>query len=111
MLVALAFVQDVVGSDAVLGWAGVDELGDPGAAPLFLLGIGVPMAGLALVSAWVSRRNEREADPEALELLGDPSSFVARRSEEHTSELKSLMGISYAVFGVKKTPLLTITLR
>jgi STE24 endopeptidase len=77
MLVALAFVQYVVGSDAVLGWAGVDELGDPGAAPLFLLGIGVPMAGLALLSAWVSRRNEREADLEALELLGDPSSFVA----------------------------------
>jgi STE24 endopeptidase len=77
MLVALAFVQYVIGSDTVLGWAGVDDLGDPGAAPLFLLGIGVPMAGLALVSAWVSRRNEREADLEALELLGDPTSFVA----------------------------------
>jgi Zn-dependent protease with chaperone function len=60
----------------VLGWAGVDDLGDPGAAPLFLLGIGIPMAGLGLVSAWVSRRNEREADLEALELLGDPTSFV-----------------------------------
>jgi STE24 endopeptidase len=77
MLVALAFVQYVIGSDTVLGWAGVEDLGDPGAAPLFLLGIGVPMAGLALVSAWVSRRNEREADLEALELLGDPTSFVA----------------------------------
>lgn len=77
MLAALAFVQYVVGSDTVLGWAGVEDLGDPGAAPLFLLGIGVPMAALALVSAWVSRRNEREADLEALELLGDPSSFVA----------------------------------
>ncbi len=77
MLVALAFVQYVVGSDSVLGWAGVDDLGDPGAAPLFLLGLGIPMAGLGLVSAWVSRHNEREADLEALELLGDPSSFVA----------------------------------
>lgn len=76
MLIALAFVQYVVGSDTVLGWAGVDDLGDPGAAPLFLLGIGVPMALLGLVSAWVSRRNEREADLEALELLGDPTSFV-----------------------------------
>jgi STE24 endopeptidase len=76
MLVALAFVQYVVGSDVVLGWAGVDDLGDPGAAPLFLLGIGIPMVGLGLVSAWVSRRNEREADLEALELLGDPTSFV-----------------------------------
>jgi len=77
MLIALAFVQYVIGSSTVLGWAGVDDLGDPAAAPLFLLGIGVPMAALALVSAWVSRRNEREADLEALELLGDPSSFVA----------------------------------
>lgn len=76
MLIALAFVQYVVGSDLVLRWAGVDDLGDPGAAPLFLLGIGVPMALLGLVSAWVSRRNEREADLEALELLGDPTSFV-----------------------------------
>jgi len=76
VLVALAFVQHVVGSDAVLGWAGVDDLGDPGAAPLFLLGLGLPMAVLGLVSAWWSRRNEREADLEALELLGDPTSFV-----------------------------------
>lgn len=77
MLVALAFVQYVIGSDTVLGWAGVDDLGDPGAAPLFLVGLGIPMAALAVVSAWVSRRNEREADLEALELLGDPTSFVA----------------------------------
>jgi STE24 endopeptidase len=76
VLVALAFVQHVVGSDTVLGWAGVDDLGDPGAAPLFLLGLGLPMALLGLVSAWWSRRNEREADLEALELLGDPTSFV-----------------------------------
>lgn len=77
MLLALAFVQYAIGSDTSLGWAGVDGLGEPGAAPLFLLGIGLPMTGLALVSAWVSRRNEREADLEALELLGDPTSFVA----------------------------------
>lgn len=77
MLITLAFVQYVIGSDTVLGWAGVDDLGDPGAAPLFLLGLGLPMAALGLVSSWVSRRNEREADLEALELLGDPTSFVA----------------------------------
>jgi len=76
VLVALAFVQHVVGSDAVLGWAGLDDLGEPGAAPLFLLGLGLPMTVLGLVSAWWSRRNEREADLEALELLGDPTSFV-----------------------------------
>src|SRR3546814_10759311 len=31
-----------------------------------------------------------------------PIEFVGRRSEEHTSELQSLMRISYAVFGLKK---------
>src|SRR3546814_2103366 len=32
----------------------------------------------------------------------DPSSALKRRSEEHTSELQSLMRISYAVFCLKK---------
>src|SRR3546814_1385557 len=31
-----------------------------------------------------------------------PTTFSARRSEEHTSELQSLMRISYAVFCLKK---------
>src|SRR3546814_5548169 len=31
-----------------------------------------------------------------------PIAFTARRSEEHTSELQSLMRISYAVFCLKK---------
>src|SRR3546814_4209031 len=44
---------------------------------------------------------------EALHLLGDDREAAAgiagtRRSEEHTSELQSLMRISYAVFCLKK---------
>src|SRR3546814_8179556 len=34
---------------------------------------------------------------------GTPFVFIAQRSEEHTSELQSLMRISYAVFCLKKT--------
>src|SRR3546814_5573225 len=34
--------------------------------------------------------------------LGGPDRPAARRSEEHTSELQSLMRISYAVFCLKK---------
>src|SRR3546814_1428675 len=34
--------------------------------------------------------------------LGRDASFLASRSEEHTSELQSLMRISYAVFCLKK---------
>src|SRR3546814_9452232 len=46
--------------------------------------------------------------PNALKLMGNticehaPSAFAIRRSEEHTSELQSLMRISYAVFCLKK---------
>src|SRR3546814_10285788 len=38
------------------------------------------------------------------EILGD---FVLFRSEEHTSELQSLMRISYAVFCLKKKNMIT----
>src|SRR3546814_10851566 len=39
------------------------------------------------------------------DLLGGPgvAAFAVLRSEEHTSELQSLMSISYAVFCLKKT--------
>ncbi len=77
MLITLAVVQAIAGSDTVLGWAGVDSLGDPGSAPMFLMVFGIPSAVLGVASAWMSRRHEREADLEALELLGDPTSFVA----------------------------------
>src|SRR3546814_2046164 len=36
------------------------------------------------------------------ELFADDRQFVGERSEEHTSELKSLMRNSYAVFCLKK---------
>src|SRR3546814_5148487 len=40
---------------------------------------------------------------EALRFLATANKY-SRRSEEHTSELQSLMRISYAVFCLKKTP-------
>src|SRR3546814_7546239 len=39
----------------------------------------------------------------AASTLGGTSDSAASRSEEHTSELQSLMRISYAVFCLKKT--------
>src|SRR3546814_6526042 len=47
---------------------------------------------------------------DAEDLLADPH-FTARdaRSEEHTSELQSLMRISYAVFCLKKKKLIKTT--
>src|SRR3546814_7337134 len=39
----------------------------------------------------------------------DPEQYILQRSEEHTSELQSLMRISYAVFCLKKKKKKTIT--
>src|SRR3546814_5182759 len=49
------------------------------------------------------RRELATAGRGASELLGAASSISLDRSEEHTSELQSLMRISYAVFCLKKT--------
>src|SRR3546814_9919595 len=65
-----------------IGFVMVGVVGNISITKLFIAGIapGLMMA-LALVATWT---------------------FQARRSEEHTSELQSLMRISYAVFCLKK---------
>src|SRR3546814_2124371 len=54
-----------------------------------------------------NRRRKGPSEQEALKSFARPSSNAlrpskSRRSEEHTSELQSLMRISYAVFCLKK---------
>src|SRR3546814_7245343 len=56
-----------------------------------------------------AQASDRDARPGKAHALGNaagdphpPGAGVARRSEEHTSELQSLMRISYAVFCLKK---------
>src|SRR3546814_8737529 len=44
----------------------------------------------------------KEAGLPYIVVLTDPTTGGVSRSEEHTSELQSLMRISYAVFGLKK---------
>src|SRR3546814_7947693 len=55
-----------------------------------------------------SRVDQFEMSDRVDEAAGEPS---ARRSEEHTSELQSLMRISYAVFCLKKKKQQTTLLR
>src|SRR3546814_14023324 len=62
--------------------------GERGAQPLALGGL------VAIFSAWHDRQSQH--------LPGDGLAARRRRSEEHTSELQSLMRISYAVFCLKK---------
>src|SRR3546814_5423553 len=61
-------------------------------------------AGVSIRADWKSAMSDQEA---ATSVIGDSLMclcrlHIARRSEEHTSELQSLMRISYAVFCLKK---------
>src|SRR3546814_3828961 len=62
-----------------------------------LLYIVVPVIAAQLWRGWLLRRHGSAALETTLHRL-DPWSTAALRSEEHTSELQSLMRISYAVF-------------
>src|SRR3546814_6408653 len=58
------------------------------------------------MSAFLTKRNSAQATTQSELLRYERSAFRALRSprsEEHTSELQSLMRISYAVFCLKKT--------
>src|SRR3546814_3569067 len=69
-----------------------------------LMVIGMPV-GVALGIAGTLAIVMSNLDTQWFGLLAVPQSFyagLAKRSEEHTSELQSLMRISYAVFCLKK---------
>src|SRR3546814_7951617 len=60
--------------------------------------------GLVLLIRWVRKKFHPPAEEELekAEKKISRSEFLSKRSEEHTSELQSLMRISYAVFCLKK---------
>src|SRR3546814_7938722 len=58
--------------------------------------------GLPTFSEWSSNNMDRETGPSLSNMPGMRISHCLKRSEEHTSELQSLMRISYAVFCLKK---------
>src|SRR3546814_6489184 len=61
-------------------------------------------AGRSWDKGWPSahQRIDPQAPPEKRSAIRKRASAAAPRSEEHTSELQSLMRISYAVFCLKK---------
>src|SRR3546814_1383834 len=68
----------------------------------------VPKGKTHIISNWCSPRNNQSERDLAPDLPGRPVPLwgpivgLQARSEEHTSELQSLMRISYAVFCLKK---------
>src|SRR3546814_5186097 len=91
------------------GQEGLDDLRQPhpDIAPHVRIAVAGNRENLAAFAEQVERlqdQDEREEDREGAdeEQAADIERHRARRSEEHTSELQSLMRISYAVFCLKK---------
>src|SRR3546814_1840041 len=55
-----------------------------------------------VISGWTSSLRNTSHDTSVMPAVGDLPTMKRPRSEEHTSELQSLMRISYAVFCLKK---------
>lgn len=71
-------------------WAGLEGIGDPAGLPLLLVVAQVAGTVTSLVTSWVSRAHEREADLEALELLGQPDAVVEMLRRLHVKNLADL---------------------
>src|SRR3546814_9566318 len=95
--VALAFKRRFPTIMAAYGDACRSKLLVPGGCLLLSLPDGRKWAALATKNHWRDASQLRWVQSGLFELAQQ-----ARRSEEHTSELQSLMRISYAVFCLKK---------
>src|SRR3546814_1457534 len=78
-------------------------VGMGGVADAAAFGLAALQPEARLLSLWpVDDEGELHRLPAGTGIEGREADVVARRSEEHTSELQSLMRISYAVFCLKK---------
>ena len=85
-----AVLRVALGWDKALEWAGVPSLADPAAVPLFLLVFPLGSALTGLLSAWVTRAHEREADIFGLEVTRDADAASAMLRSLHTDNLADL---------------------
>lgn len=60
----------------ILNFAGVKSLGDPAALPLFMLLFTVVSYVMTFLNSFLARKNEREADFDALELTGNVDAYT-----------------------------------
>ncbi|MCB1015598.1 MAG: M48 family metalloprotease [Acidimicrobiales bacterium] len=68
----------------------VPLIGQPAALPILLFGVQAGFAVTGLVSGWVSRAFERQADLEALELLQQPQVMLDMQRRLHVKNLADL---------------------
>lgn len=76
--------------DGLWSWAGIDGIGDPASLPVLLLAIQVGFGVMGLGMGFVSRAFERQADVEALELLGEPDLMRDMLRRLHVKNLADL---------------------
>lgn len=89
-LVAFVALWGVAQWSALWDAVGVDGIGDPTGLPLVALVAQVVGAAVGLATAWVARGHERQADLEALELLGRPDDTEAMLRRLHVGNLADL---------------------
>jgi STE24 endopeptidase len=89
-LVAMVALRLLASWQSLFDWLDLEGLGDPASLPLLLLGIQLGSVLTGLVTAWLSRAHEREADLDALDLLGRPDDMVEMLRRLHVKNLADL---------------------
>ncbi|MGH9245633.1 MAG: M48 family metallopeptidase [Acidimicrobiales bacterium] len=93
MLIVFAGLRMLEGSEWLLDVAGLDPergFGDPASLPLLMLASQSGLLVVGLVTRWVSRAFERQADLEALEVLRAPDELIAMHRRLHVKNLADL---------------------
>ncbi len=89
-LVMMLALRALAEWDGLWSWAGVDGLGDPTSLPILLVAIQLGFGAMGVVSSYVSRAFERQADVQALELLGEPDRMQDMIRRLHVKNLADL---------------------
>lgn len=95
-LVALLSLVLMLGLRLLAEWDGlwsaidVDGLGDPTSLPVLLLAVQIGFGVMGLGASYVSRAFERQADLQALELLGEPDLMLDMLRRLHVKNLADL---------------------
>ena len=70
--------------------AGIPRIGEPTALPILLLAVQLGMLLAGVVTSWVSRAFERQADLDALDLLRQPGAMADMHRRLHVKNVSDL---------------------
>ena len=90
LLVDFAVLKLVIENERVLDFAGVDSVRDPGVIPMFFFLFSLPGLMTGIISAYLQRVHERDADLFGLEAVPDPDAAMAAMRQLYTESLSDL---------------------